>query len=198
MEKSYKPLPLYSLQAGVSFHRPRQELPDRVAMDSAALFVMTDLRRVPAITIEANVPLASVLKTMIRESVRLLLVTDANRIVLGLITATDVQGAKPMRFLGRTGGTYGDILVQHIMTPHERLEVLLMEDVLKSSVGDIVATLKRAGRQHALVVDQDPNTERETIRGIFSTSQISLQLGVPIETIGVARSFAELEAALNI
>jgi hypothetical protein len=34
------------------------------------------------------------------------------------------------------------------------------------------------------------------IRGIFSASRISRQLGVPLDTSGVAYTFAELEAAL--
>ncbi len=192
MEPFYSPLPQYSLKTDVSYHRPRQELPESVTLDSPALFVMTDLRRIPAVTIEAKAPLSTVLKKMGCEDVHLLLVTDAEHGVLGLITTTEVLGEKPVRFLGQGGGTYEDILVQHIMTPRERLEVLLMEDVLKAKVGHIVATLKRAGRRHALVVDLDPQTKSETIRGIISSSQISRQLGVAVDTAPYPRSPAQL------
>ncbi len=190
MESFYAPLPQYSLNSEVTYHRPRQELPDSVTMDSPALFVMTDLRRIPAVTIDPGAPLRSVIKKMGGEDVHLLLVTDARHRVLGLITSTEVMGEKPVRFLEQGGGTYDDILVHHIMTPHERLEVLLMEDVLKSKVGHIVATLRRANRRHGLVVDVDAKTKGETIRGIISLSQIRRQLGtdatVAVPAVGAA------------
>jgi CBS-domain-containing membrane protein len=197
MQKDYSPLLLYPMQSDVSYFRPQQDLPERVVLDSPALFVMTDLRRVPAVTIEANVPIPDALKTMRREGVRMLLVTDAQDVVQGLITSTDIQGEKPMKFLEQMGGHHDEIEVHNIMTPHARLEVLRMSDVLRAAVGDIVATLQRAGRQHALVVDEPPALPAEMVRGIFSASQISRQLAMPLEILGPAQSFAELEMALN-
>ena len=57
------------------------------------------------------------------------------------------------------------------------------------------ATLKAAGRQHAVVVDVDEQG-RQKVRGIFSASQIARQLGVVIQTTEIARTFAEVEAML--
>jgi hypothetical protein len=85
--------------------------------------------------------------------------------------------------------------VRDIMTPAERLETLSIHDVTAARVGDIVQTLKRTGRQHALVAER--TTQGPVIRGIFSASRISRQLGVPVETTGIAYTFAELEAALS-
>ena len=62
--------------------------------------------------------------------------------------------------------------------------------------GDIVATLKDMGRRHALVVDHDEEG-RQKVRGIFSARQISTQLGHQIETVEVAKTFAEGGAALG-
>ncbi len=197
MQKDYSPLLLYPMQSDVSYFRPQQAFPDRVVLDSPAIFVMTDLRIVPAVTIEANVSIHDALKKMQHDGVRMLLVTDANNLVQGLITATDIQGEKPLRYLEQMGGHHHDIEVGHIMTPHELLEVLRMTDVLRAAVGDIVATLQRAGRQHALVVDEPPAAPVEMVRGIFSATQISRQLAMPVDTLGPARTFAELEMALH-
>ena len=49
-----------------------------------------------------------------------------------------------------------------------------------AEVGHIVATLKAAGRQHALVAESGPDGTAQTVRGIFSLSQIARQLGVTI------------------
>lgn len=197
MHKDYSPLMLYPMQSDVSYFRPQQDLPDRVELDSPAIFVMTDLRVVPAVTIEATVSIDDALKKMQHDGVRMLLVTDAQNLVQGLITVSDIHGEKPMRYLKQVGGLHDEIEVRHIMTPHEHLEVLTMADVLRAAVGDIVATLQHAGRQHALVVDEPPAAPTEVVRGIFSATQISRQLAMPIDTVGAARTFAELELALH-
>ena len=72
-----------------------------------------------------------------------------------------------------------------------------MDDVMQAAVGDIVVTLQYSGRRHALVLDHDPRSGRDAIRGLFSISQIGKQLGKLVEPVGVARTFSELETALN-
>ena len=81
------------------------------------------------------------------------------------------------------------------MTAQEHLEVLSMNDVRAAKVGHIVATLKRSGRQHAIAVDQDARG-RQTVRGLFSATQVARQLGVVISTSEIARTFSEIEAQL--
>lgn len=88
-------------------------------------------------------------------------------------------------------------MVRDIMTAQSEFEVIHMDDVLRASVGDIVTTLQSVGRRHALVLDNDVRTKRASIRGIFSASQISKQLGQLIDTTAIAQSFAEVEVALN-
>jgi hypothetical protein len=62
-------------------------------------------------------------------------------------------------------------------------------------VGDIVATLKADGRAHALVVGKSLDGQ-QVLLGIFSVSQIARQLGVPLHTHEIARTFAEIEAVI--
>lgn len=196
MIREYLPLPVSMLQPGVTYQRPSQHLPERVTMDSPAVEVMTDLRQVTALTIEPDASLDEANARMIRNKVRLLLAVDNEQRVLGLITATDILGEKPMQFIQVHGGKYQDILVRNIMTPQERLEVLSLDDVLAAKVGHVVATLKKAGRQHAMVVEM-ANDGRQVVRGLFSASQVARQLGVPIQTTEVARTFAEIESMLS-
>jgi CBS domain-containing protein len=195
MTRKYHPVPAHKLQTGARFHLPGQD-PERVRIDSPALLVMTDLRRIPAATIDRDAPLDAANRFMIRRGVRLLLVSDDDRRVLGLITASDVLGEKPVQFALERGIQRQEIRVRDIMTPGERLEVLQFADLVQAEVGHVVATLKRAGRQHALVVDLSGDGENQTVRGIFSASQIARQLGVAIQTTEVAQTFAEIGAAL--
>ena len=196
MTREYHPLAAHRLQSGARFHLPGQDQ-ERVRIDSPALAAMTDLRRIPAATIDLEAPLDAANRFMIRRGVRLLLVTDDDRRVLGLITATDVLGEKPVQFARERGIKRQEIRVRDIMTPGERLEVLHYADLVQAEVGHIVATLKQAGRQHALVIDLSGDGGVQAVRGIFSASQIARQLGVAIQTTEMAQTFAEIGAALG-
>ena len=196
MKREYHSLAAHRLQAGARYHQPGQNL-ERVRIDSPALAVMTDLRQIPAATIDLEAPLDAANRFMIRRGVRLLLVTDDDRQVLGLITSNDVLGEKPVQFALERGIKRQEIRVSDIMTPAKQLEVLSYADLAHAEVGHVVATLKHAGRQHALVTDLDGGDGVEAVRGIFSASQIARQLGVAIQTTEVAQTFAEIGAVLG-
>lgn len=195
MNESNPPLPHSLLDEPIEIHRPQQQLPHRVSLDETALNVMTDLSRVSAITISPWESIDDANQFMISHQVRLLLVTDRDNNILGLITSTDILGEKPIQYLNEVSGQHEDILVRDIMTPYNELEVLQMVDVVNARVGDIVETLKRVGRQHTLVVDID-HDKKQMVRGIFSSSQLGKQLGIPIDSPLIAHTFAELELAL--
>jgi CBS-domain-containing membrane protein len=196
MTREYHPLTAHNLRPGARHHQPGQDL-ERVRIDSPALAVMTDLRQIPAATIDLEAPVDAANRFMIRRGVRLLLVSDDERKVLGLITSNDILGEKPVQFALERGIMRQDIRVRDIMIPCERLEVLHYADLVHAEVGHVVATLQRAGRQHALVSDTGAEGQAESVRGIFSASQIARQLGVAIQTPEVAQTFAEIGAALR-
>lgn len=193
----YKPLPAACLDQGAGYHQPASFSPQPVDIDSPALEVMTDLRLVPAATIDAETSIVSANQAMIARGVRSLLVVDDHGNVIGVVTARDINGERPMQVVGIRGVLHGDVRVRDVMTPRQDVEVLELADVLRAKVGSIVETLRRSGRQHALVVDRDVTARRQMVRGIFSSSQIARQLGIPLHTTEVARTFAEIEAVIS-
>lgn len=195
IREQYKPLRQASLDQCASYYQAEPQPMRSVTLDSPALDVMTDLRRVQAVTIGPDATLIAVNKTMMRNTVRSLLVADERRCILGIITSTDTLGEKPMQIVLERGIRHEEVLVRDIMTPRDRLEVLEMEDVRVAEVGHVVATLKWTGRQHALVAEEDASG-RQRIRGIFSASQIAHQLGMAINATQIASTFAEIEAAI--
>lgn len=196
MKRDYPTLTPRSLKAGATFRRPAPAAPSRVTLDSPAPEVMTDLTQVQVVTVDPQCSIDAAEHRMIARGVRLLLVVDPDDRLLGLITASDILGEKPMKHIQTHGGTRRDILVRDIMTPRERLEVLSMSQVRAAPVGSVVATLRRSGRQHALVVD-DGEGEVDKVRGIFSVTQVARQLGVAIQAPEVARTFSEIERQLS-
>lgn len=191
----YKPLPMARMNAGVVVQPPVAG-PKPIRLDSPAIEVMTDLRRVAAATIRGSATVAEANRTMIARGVRLLFVVAVTGAVEGILTAHDIVGEKAVNLLHERGGRHRELTVADVMTPHTAIEVLDIAQVLRVDVGHIIATLKETGRQHALVVDHDRVTREEYVRGIFSTTQIGRQLGMPIATFEVAHTFAEIEAEL--
>jgi CBS-domain-containing membrane protein len=167
-----------------------------VTASSPAIAVMTDLRHVPAATIGAEATLTEATNTMIARGVRLLLVVGADWTVVGLITARDTQGERPIQRLHDLGGKYADLHVRDLMIGTADIDLLDIEDVQRAEVGHILATLKAQGRQHALVGERDATTGAMLIRGIFSATQIGRQLGAAVQTFDIANTFAEIERAL--
>lgn len=196
MLRDYPPLAALRLQPGAGYAQPTQPVPEKVAADDAALSVMTDFTRVTAVIILPGDSVDEAHRRMIQRGVRLLLVVDQDRKVVGLITATDILGEKPVQAASERGLRREEVMVRDVMTPQERLEVLDLTDVRASKVGHIVTTLRKAGRQHALVVEGDVHG-RHTVRGLFSATQIARQLGATIQTNEVARTFSEIEAMLS-
>ncbi len=197
MHHTYQKLKMRPLNVNTVVFRYAQGLPASVEMNDAALTVMTDLTRVKVFTVTTQTFIDDALQKMIHAEVRLLVVTDASDTVLGLITANDIMGERPVSISTAEGIPHSAIQVAQIMTPREAIDALRMKDVEEARVGDIVATLRSAGRQHAIVLDEDDHG-RAILRGIFSTSQIARQLGVVIEPDGKAQTFAELERALHV
>jgi len=193
MERDYHALPIRELGAGAGFRRPVQAPAARVTSESPALQVMTDLTRVSPASIRPQAPLDGANRLMITRGVRLLLVVDEeHEKVLGVVTAADLLGERPMQVATGRGLRRGELTVADVMTPAPQVEVIALADAEGARVGHILETLRRAGRQHLLVVD-----EESMVRGIFSLSQIARQLGLPLQPGGeVARTFSEIEAAL--
>lgn len=191
----YTPIASTTLESGASFHRTERVF-DLIKLDDPAAVVMTDLKKVSALTIAEKAPIDAANSRMKHRGVRLLLVVDDDDTVVGLITSTDTHGAKPIQHIQKHGGTYHDIMVKDIMTTQDKLEVMCMDDINRSRVGNVVATLKQAGRSHALVVDRHADGSHQVIRGIISASQIARQLDIEIPTTEIAQTFAEIEALL--
>lgn len=192
---AFAPLPQSRLEATAGYRMPDPAMATRVAPDSPAIEVMTDLRRIAPVTIGSFAALDEANLAMIGHGVRSLLVVDGERL-LGIVTATDILGEKPVQLTNQRGLRHEEIAVRDIMTAVDQLEAIDLAAVLAARVGDVLETLKRAGRQHALVVDRDADG-RQRIRGLFSLTQVARQLGVTPSTPDIGRTFAEIEAAVR-
>ncbi len=188
--RQYSALTLTPVPSGARVARPAP--PERVGLDDPAFSVMTDLTAVAAATTLPDEFADRAHAQMIQRGVRMLFVLDGESRMVGVITATDLLGEKPMRFTQTHGAARSEIRVADIMTPAARIEAMSLQDVSQMRVGHVVATLKAVGRQHLMVAEADG----QRVRGLFSASQVARQLGIELQTFEVARTFADVEAAL--
>lgn len=169
---------------------------NQVNADSPAIEAMTDFTRVSVVTINPEATLATANASMIARGVRLLLVRGRDEELLGLITARDIHGERPLQVAQSRGTKANDLLVSDIMVPAGSIEIVYFRDAINLRVADVLDAMKAQGRQHVLVEDNDPSTGEARVRGIFSATQIGRLLGIPVQGFEVASTFAEIEAAL--
>ena len=196
MSTRYQNLQHTLLSSGTSIYKSDETEAGSVSLKDSAEVVFTDFRHIRPFSISAAVNLEEVNEKMINCGVRLLFVADNDGSLQGLITYTDLYGEKPVRYIREHGGTRDEILAKDLMTPLTQLESLQQGDVVGASVGDIVETIKTAGRQHMLVNEMLEDGS-QVITGLISSTHIEKLLGMKVELSARANTFADLERALT-
>jgi CBS domain-containing protein len=189
-------LQTFRLEAGTGLAQAGPSNFDPVDLTSPALRVMTDLTRMRAATTHPSTSLRQAEQIMIYQGVRMLFVVTDMPAVEGLITSTDLHGDKQMRAVHERGVRYDDLCVADVMTESALLDAIDYGRMQSASVGDLVETLKRQGRNHLLVVEPAGPQSPRRLRGVISRSQIERQLGAAIDITPIASSFSEIERAL--
>lgn len=170
MLSAYTPRDSIPLQANLQIESP-EEPPELVHFHDPAMLVFTDFSRVYPVTTTSDRSIDYALQKMKNAGVRLLLVVNKKHRMIGLISADQIMGDDPVRLAENNQLDHSQITVGMLMQPQREIHVLEMSHLRDARVGHIVATLHTLGQKHMLVVDQG------MIRGLFSCSQISRQLG---------------------
>ena len=189
-------LPTFRLARGTSLAQAQPTDSTPVTLSSPALAVMTDLTKVKAATTHPRTTLRQAEQAMIYQGVRMLFVVTEMPLVEGLITATDLGGDKQMRVVHERHLHYDELCVADVMTELGALDAIDYAVVRSAAVGNAVATLRRLGRNHLLVVEAATAQTPRRVRGVISRSQVERQLGRPIDITPIASSFSEIERAL--
>jgi CBS domain-containing protein len=148
-----------------------------VTLSSSGLDVMTDLAQVRAATIDPETRLDKAEQTMIQHGVRSLFVVHEFPCVEGLVTASDLMGEKPVRLVNQRNVERQDLSVTDLMTKLSQLDALDYEELKSATVANVIATFKKVGRTHLLVIQAATAKGPARIRGVISITQVERQLG---------------------
>jgi hypothetical protein len=190
------PLPTSRVDVGATLAQARPWQTTPVTPHSPALEVLTDLTQVKAATTHPSTLAREAEQQMIFQGVRMLFVVTEMPAVEGLITAADIRGDQQMRLVHERNVPFDELTVADLMTALPQLDTIGFDQLRSARVGNIIATLKRVGRHHLLVVEPGAAGGPARVRGVFSRSQIERQLGTAIDIAQIARSFSEIERAL--
>lgn len=159
------------------------DLPEVVHIDDPAASVMIDFKHNKPVTIGPDEPISHAINEMKVSSVHMLLVTNENDQMIGIIDTEDLMGEKPIKIMQQRNMQRGDLLVKMVMTNHADILALSTETLHYAKVGNIIKTLTKHHSHYALVVAESANSDPQLISGLFASSQISKQLHKDISDI---------------
>ena len=170
-----------------------------VELSDPALAVMTDLRVAPSVVVPSSEALEDSRRLMQHAGVRMAFVIEAGGDVIGLATATDLQGERPMLVAVGRHVAQRELCVADVMTPVAAWTTIDVVRLADARVGDIVETFRRAGDRYLIATESLADSDappRTVVRGVFSANRVERALGHSIDIEVRPRSFADLASAL--
>lgn len=197
MSKLFSSIPSIPLTAECTFSHP-PALPEVVHLNDPALSIMTDFKLCRAITISPAAALAEAAMEMKACNVHMLLVTDKEHKVIGMITTEDLLGEKPLKVAMTRQIKRSEVSVRMVMMRQDHMTALDFNDLKHAKIGNIVETLHEQQQHYALVLETHAHSATPEIRGIFSLWEISRHVGENLTYhISEAHSLAELQRDLD-
>jgi hypothetical protein len=164
------------------------------APQDAALTLFTDLSHGPCVVASHRDGLDATLHLMMRAGVRMVFVAGADGELVGMVTAEDIQGERPVKLASTHHVPHRELTVADVMVPLGMWDTVDMGTVRTARLGDITATLHEHGLRYLLVTQTKHG--QTTLRGMFSARRLEMAMQTRIEPDLHSRSFAELEAVL--
>lgn len=140
--------------------------------DDPALSVMTDFRERSSVTVFVSAGIDAALEHMKHAGVRCAFAVDeAQRQVLGLITAYDIMGEKPMRAMRSMDITRAQLLVRDLMAGLADWRVADIRQIERGTVADVARLFAESQLTHIAVVEADGHGGQR-LRGLVSAARV--------------------------
>lgn len=184
-----KKLHFYHVSSVDELAQPQET--NQITLDSPALTFLTDFSVTEPLMIDSSASAIEAKELMQKTHVRLQMVVDENNHFVGVVSADDLIDRKLVMKVSE-GNPRNEIPITEMMKPKESLMALDIEELSRANIRDVINALRDSGQQHALVISRD----NHKIRGIFSASDISRKLHLPID-IQRRSTFFDVFMAIN-
>jgi hypothetical protein len=159
-----------------------------------ALSLLTDLHHSACVVASDRDGLDQTLHLMMRAGVRMVFVAGPQGDLVGMVTAEDLQGERPVVKASSHQMAHDELTLADIMIPISHWDTVELSAVRTARLGDIAETMHQHGLRYLLVTQlKDGQT---VLRGLFSARRLEMALNMTIEADMHSRSFAELEQVL--
>jgi CBS domain-containing protein len=144
-----------------------------------ALTVMTDFRERASVTVPDTAKIDEALEHMRHTGVRCAFaIDDRRRIVVGLITAYDITGEKPMQYMQSREVPRREVLVRDIMQEISEWRVADIKQVERATVFAVSKMFARNRLTHVPVIETS-QTGEQRLRGLLSAARVKRLLSRP-------------------
>jgi len=150
-----------------------------VRATNPASSVMIDFRTRSSVTVPETASLDDALDHMKHAGVRCAFVIDEKQnTVTGMLTAYDILGEKPQRHMHFTRLSHDEVLVKDIMQRIRDWQVVDINDIEQSTVGDVLEVFNETGITHLPVMETSESNEMR-LRGLLSFAKVKRLLANP-------------------
>jgi CBS domain-containing protein len=143
-----------------------------VTAKDPAISVMTDFHWHSSVTVSENSTIDAAIDHMKHTGVRCAFVIDGKMsTVIGMITAYDISGEKPLQYMRLSSTPRAEILVKDIMQKIADWHVANLEDIERTTVGDVLKVFTEGDFTHIPVM-QTTGTNEQRLRGLLSFAKV--------------------------
>ncbi len=186
----FKPLPLSSMSTAPELPKvQRAALPHE-----PALSLLTDLHHSACVLASHSDGLDQTLHLMKRAGVRMVFVAGTDGALVGMVTAEDIQGERPVMRASSQKVPHHELTLSDVMVPVTHWDTVDLGIVRTARLGDVAATMHEHGLRYLLVTQK--KNGKTTLRGLFSANRLEMAMNTTIESDLHSRTFAELEQVL--
>jgi CBS domain-containing protein len=144
-----------------------------------ALSVMTDFRERASVTVSETALIDEALEHMKHTGVRCAFaIDDQRRVVVGLITAYDITGEKPMQYMQSAAMPRREVLVRDIMQKISELRAANIKEIERVTVAAVSNLLSEKRLTHVPVMETGESGEQR-LRGLLSAAKVKRLLSTP-------------------
>jgi len=145
----------------------------------SALTVMTDFRERTSVTIPDTAMIDEALDHMRHNGVRCAFaIDDRSRFVVGMITAYDIIGEKPMQYMQSGSIFRREVLVRDIMQKISAWRVVDIKQIERATVAAVSDMFAQKRMTHVPVMETS-ETGEQRLRGLLSAAKVKRLLSRP-------------------
>lgn len=139
--------------------------------DDSAITVMTDFRERASVAVPETTCIDAALEHMKYAGVRCAFATNDLHRVVGMITAYDILGEVPMRYMQSVAAQRKDVVVRDIMVKLAQWRVVEARDLEQMTVETLHQIFESTRLTHIPVMESNADAARQ-LRGLLSASKV--------------------------